>query len=86
MTAAEDIRQALRELGKELETYDAARRVVLGKMGDAMRQGKGADLNIKEMAELAGVTRVTAYRLLEKAHSDGQPFPTVDNLTRGPGV
>lgn len=67
MTAGEEIRQALRELGEELENYDAARRAVLDKMGDAMRRGKGADLNIKEMAELAGVTRVTAYRLLEKA-------------------
>lgn len=66
MTDAEEIRQALRELGKELENYDAARRAVLDKMASALRQGKAADLEVKEMAGLTGVTRTTVYRLLER--------------------
>lgn len=59
------LRARLQAAGKRLATADAERRAALGEIAAAMKDGR-AELNIKEMAEMAGVSRVTAYRLLEK--------------------
>lgn len=65
---ADEVRQQLRAAGKRLAKADAARHAALEQIGAAMREGQG-ELNIKEMSELAGVSRVTAYRLLEQDRS-----------------
>lgn len=64
MTDPDVLREQLRSLARKLVQADIARTAVLNEMAAVMRQGKAADLNIKEMAELAGVTRTTTYRLI----------------------
>lgn len=59
------MRARLTAAGRRLAEADAARRVALDDIAAAMREGSGL-LNIKEMSNLAGVSRVTAYRLLDK--------------------
>lgn len=63
MTDGDDIKRRLAEAGQRLANADAARKEALEDIGAAMRDGKGT-IDIKQMAELAGVTRVTAYRLI----------------------
>lgn len=65
MTSADDLRAQLSAAGRDLDAADAARRAALDRMAEAMRAGKEAGLAIKEMAALGGVTRVTAYRLID---------------------
>lgn len=59
------LRQQLQDAGARLAQADAERQAALEQIGEAMRAGRGV-LNIQEMSDLAGVSRVTAYRLIEK--------------------
>ena len=61
----DEIREQLREAGARLATADTERKRALEDIATAMRHGHG-ELEIKEMSELAGVSRVTAYRLIGK--------------------
>lgn len=63
MTKVDAIRERLRVAGQRRSSAEAERREALDEIAAAMREGKGL-IDIKEMAELAGVTRKTAYRLL----------------------
>lgn len=66
MTDIEKVRTRLADAGRRLAEANAARAAALEDAGAAMREGRGL-LDVKEMAELAGVSRVTAYRLLGEA-------------------
>lgn len=59
-----DVREQLAAAGKRLAEADAARAAAIEEIAAAIKAGHG-DVTTKEMVELAGVTRVTAYRLLE---------------------
>jgi len=65
MVDADDVRARLVAAGAQLAEADEARQVALGAIAAAMKEGHGK-IDVKQMAELAGVSRVTAYRLLEK--------------------
>lgn len=62
-----EARLELAAAGRALAEADQARAAALQRIAAAMKAGVG-ELNVKEMAELAGVSRVTAYRLLERAN------------------
>lgn len=62
--SADDVRAGLKLAGKHLEEAEAARTAALDEIAIAMREGRG-DLGVDEMAELAGITRATAERILE---------------------
>lgn len=64
----DEIREQLREAGARLATADANRKQAIDDIATALRQGHGS-LEIKEMSELAGVSRVTAHRLIGKGES-----------------
>ena len=59
----DDVRERLRTAGQRLAEADSVRAAAMDDIAAAMKAGHG-DLPIKEMAELAGVSRVTAHRLL----------------------
>lgn len=65
MTDPDEVRSRLKAAGARLQEADAARQAALEDIGAALRDGRG-QVDVKEMAKLAGVTRVTAYRLLDK--------------------
>lgn len=64
MTDQGEIQRRLGDAGARLAAADGERKAALEAIGVAMREGHGK-MGIKEMSELAGVSRVTAYRLLE---------------------
>lgn len=63
--SADEVRAQLKLAGKHLEEADAAREGALDEILLAMREGR-AELGIDEMAELAGIPRDLAARLLEE--------------------
>lgn len=63
--SAEKIERALRSAGEDLAQADEARKAALAKITKAMREGDGS-IPVQRMAEWAGVSRVTAYRLLDR--------------------
>lgn len=66
MTKGDVIRERLRMAGQRRKEAEAERQEALNEIATAMRQGRGL-LDVSEMADLAGVTRKTAYRLLGDA-------------------
>lgn len=59
----DELRARLADAGARLASADAARKAALDDIAEAMQVGQGR-LGIKEMSALAGVSRVTAYRLI----------------------
>ena len=64
--SADDVRARLKLAGKHLEEADAALQLALDEVAVAMREGRD-ELGVEEMAELAGISRPAADRLLERA-------------------
>lgn len=69
--AQDELLARLAAAGEELAAAEAARSTALRKVADALGAGDGV-VPIKQMAELAGISRVTAYRLL------GRPQPSTE--------
>ena len=62
---SDELRAALTAAGKELAKADAARDRALEKVAAALKAADG-EVPVREMSRLAGVSHVTAYRLLER--------------------
>lgn len=62
----DELRARLREAGKRFAAADQARTAARRDIAEAVRAGHdGRLLTVSEMAELAGVSRVTAHHLLK---------------------
>lgn len=59
----DELRDAVAAAGEELAAADEARATAVEHLTAALRAAEG-QLSVSELAELAGVTRVTVYRML----------------------
>lgn len=62
-----DHRATLAALGATFAALDRARNEALAELGEALKAADG-EVNVKEMAELAGLTRKTVYRLIGRTN------------------
>ncbi len=66
-TAPDIIRERLRAQGRARNRSRQAETRSLAGIADALSDGRQQGMSIKEMAQLAGIARQTAYTLLERS-------------------
>lgn len=62
----DDIRRGLTEAGGRLAAADRDRRAAIIDIADWLQRGRTAGVEVAQMARLAGITRRTAYALLDR--------------------
>jgi hypothetical protein len=72
MATQQTIRRRLAERGRVRDKARETEAQSIEAIAELLRQGKDEDLTIKEMSELAGITRQTAYTLLGQHAKAGE--------------
>ena len=60
-----DVREQLEAAGRRLRAAEDARAAAMAEIVDLARRAQAADVPIRQIALLSGVTRPTVYRMLE---------------------